>query len=250
MSQNKLPRPLRKKATRFSLVGVLLLVIIGIYSLELHFNRQSAPNWPANPAPAVSQATQPNHRQVRATVFWVGEPPDADNANITNVASSWTGNWVKAFGGVDSYDKRCGYNPCGFTPKENTFYFALPYNDRDNNGNLRPTSELQRIPWYSGAALEGESLLKNRWIAVTNNTNGKTSYAQWEDVGPFNEDDIGYVFGTNPPKFKAGLDVSPAMDSYLNLQGEGNVSWRFVDASAVPDGPWKTMVTTSQLNYD
>lgn len=248
MSQNQLPKLIRKKAARYSLVIVLLLVIVGIYSLEMRLNRPSGHSATTSPTPA--QEVQPNHRNVRATVFWVGEPPDADNANITNVASSWTGNWVKAFGGIDSYTQRCGYNPCGFAPKENAFYFALPYNDRDGKGNLKPTSELERIPWYSGAALEGESLLKNRWIAVTNNANGKTSYAQWEDVGPMYEDDIDYVFGDKAPKFKAGLDLSPANNTYLDLQGEGNVSWRFVDSSAVPDGPWKTLVTDSQLNYD
>ncbi len=249
MSRNQLPKLIRKKAARYSIIVVLLVVIVGIYTLELHFNRQNTDS--GQPVNNGAQAIQANHQKVRATVFWVGEPPDADNAGITNVASSWTGDWVKAYGGIDSYDKRCGYKPCGFTPKENAFYFALPYNDRDNNGNLKPASELKQIPWYSGPALQDESLLKNHWIAVTNLSNGKTSYAQWEDVGPFNEDDIGYVFGNKPPKYsKAGLDLSPAMNTYLNLNGEGDVSWRFVDASAVPDGPWKTTVTTSQLNYD
>jgi hypothetical protein len=251
MSKNQLPKLLRKKAARYSIVVVLLLLIIGIYAIEMRLNNAQKPT--KQPS-ELSQEVQPNHQKVRATVFWVGEPPDADNANITNVASSWTGDWVKAFGGIDTYNSdgkgRCGYNPCGFTPKENPFYFALPYNDRDDKGNLKPASELKRIPWYSGPALEDQSLLKNRWIAVTNTTNGKTSYAQWEDVGPFNEDDIDYVFGDKAPKYKAGLDLSPAMDTYLNLDGEGTVSWRFIDASAVPDGPWKTTVTTSQLNYN
>ena len=243
MTQNKLPRLIRKRAARYSIIFMLLAALVGIYVFEMSLHDDKL-----NEAQPQTQTTaKANHQKVRATVFWVGEAPDEDNAFITNVASSWSGNWVEAFGGIDSYTKRCGYNPCGFAPKENPFYFALPYNDRQDDGSLKPTAELQRIPWYSGAALEGQSLLKNRWIAVTHQD--KTAYAQWEDVGPMNEDDIEYVFGDKAPKYKAGLDLSPAMNTYLNLGGEGDVSWRFVDASAVPDGPWKVTVTTSQLEY-
>lgn len=245
MSQNKLPKLIRKKTARYSIILVLLVVLVGIFFLEL--NHRTLVSRPQDRQ--IVAETQPNHQAVKATVFWVGEPPSSDNAGITNVASSWTSNWVKAYGGVDSYDKRCGLNPCGFTPKENPFYFALPYNDRKDDGSLKPTSELEQIPWYSGAALEGQSLLKNRWIAVTHQD--KTAYAQWEDVGPMNDDDIGYVFGDQPPKYeKSGLDVSPAVNTYIDLQGEGTVSWTFVGASDVPDGPWKNTVTESQLDYN
>ena len=247
MSQNKLPKLIRKRGRRFALIGVLLFALIGIYWLEIGHVGQQISKDQADQA-QTSTDFQPNHRQVTATVFWVGEPPDADNAHITNVASSWVSDWVKAYGGVDSYTKRCGFNPCGFTPKENPFYFALPYSDRNDDGSLKPTAELKRIPWYSGSALEGGSLLKNRWIAVEHN--GKTAYAQWEDVGPMHEDDIDYVFGDKAPKYRAGLDLSPAMNTYLGMDGEARVSWRFVGASQVPDGPWKTTVTTSQLDYN
>jgi hypothetical protein len=248
MSQNKLPKLIRKRAARFCLIGALLVVLVAVYIFEGRLHRQTA-----TPAPTEqTEHIQANHQNVRATMFWVGEPPDADNAGITNVASSWTGNWVKAFGGIDDPKKRCGYKPCAFTPQENAFYFALPYNDRQSNGSLKPSSELMRIPWYSGAALDGQSLLKNHWLSVTHLTASgpKTAYVQWEDVGPMYEDDINYVFGPKPPKFRAGLDLSPAANDYLDLQGEGQVSWRFVDASQVPDGPWKTTVTDSQLNYE
>jgi len=234
---------LRKRRNRFALIILLLAAFAGLYYAQLHLVRNRGQDAQQQSIGVI----QPNHQSVRATMFWVGEPPDEDNANITNVSSSWTENWVKAFGGIDSPENRCGYKPCGFEPKENAFYFALPYNDYTADGNLKAASELKRIPWFSGPAPEGMSLLKNRWIAVT--LNGKTAYAQWEDVGPFNENDVEYVFGNTKPKARAGLDLSPAMNDYLGLGGEANVSWKFVEASDVPDGPWKTLVTTSGLDY-
>ena len=180
-------------------------------------------------------------------MFWVGEPPDSDNHDITNTASAWVDNWTGEFGGVDKPDDRCGFRPCGFVPKENAFYFALPFNDYNSDGKLKPASVLKNIPWYDGPPPAGQSLVKNRWIAVTHE--GRTVYGQWEDVGPFGEDDQAYVFGEARPQADAGLDLSPAMNDYLHLNGEGLTSWRFVRVSEVPGGPWKQTVTTSGLNY-
>lgn len=189
-----------------------------------------------------------NHQDVTATVFWVGEPPDSDNRDISNVPSAWVDDWVGEFGGVDSPDDRCGWHPCAFTPKENPFYFALPFNDLDGDGNPKPAAILKQIPWYPGQpAPDGQSLVKNHWIAVTKD--GKTVYAQWEDVGPFNEDDQAYVFGDQPPRDRAGLDLSPAADGYIGGTGDDKVSWRFVDADKVPAGPWKDTVTTTGVSH-
>ena len=68
--------------------------------------------------------------------------------------------------------------------------------------------------------------------------------AQWEDVGPFETDDWGYVFGRNPqPKTVmnngVGLDVSPAVRDYLGLVSGVRCDWRFCEVSEVPDGPWR-----------
>jgi hypothetical protein len=188
------------------------------------------------------------HRDIMATVFWVGEDADGDNDFIHNRSSAWMEDWVSAFGGVDSNDQRCGFNPCGFTPKENSFYFALPFNDYQENGEAKPAAVLSRIPWYTGQPKEGMSLLKNRWVKITQDN--RTAYAQWEDVGPFNEDDVDYVFGNSQPKEKrAGIDLSPATAQYLGVDGKAIVTWEFVDSAQVPDGPWKSVITTSGLKY-
>lgn len=181
------------------------------------------------------------HTDITATVFWVGEDVSSDNGFIHNNSSAWMRDWETEYGGVDDPKKRDGYYPSEFIPKENPFYFALPYGDYEV-GSLK--SNVDVIPWFSGEYPKGGSLLKNRWIQVTHE--GRTAYAQWQDVGPFEHDDHVYVFGTAPPKHSAaGIDLSPAAATYLGLEGRGQVSWRFVEAEAVPAGPWTEIITTS-----
>lgn len=232
----------QKRTLVATLCAALLLVILGFLILYKH-NSNNTKNITSDSAPKLS-----GHHNITATVFWVGEPPDSDNHDITNVSSAWVDDWVQEFGGVDSPDDRCGWQPCSFTPKENAFYFALPFNDLTEQGTPKPSSILQQIPWYPGhPAPDGQSLVKNHWIAVTKDK--KTVYAQWEDVGPFGEDDTAYVFGSQPPDAHAGLDLSPAADDYLGGSGEDLVSWRFVDTDQVPPGPWLDNVTTSGVSH-
>jgi hypothetical protein len=209
-----------------------------------------------NVVPAVvTQATVASqylvHQNISTTYFWVGEEADADNKNISNSPSAWDEQWAQHFGGVDDPNKRNGYVVAKFTPKENSFYFALPYNDFDGDGN-RKKDVNSVIPWASSKKWGAtESIVKNQWIKITKG--GKTAYAQWEDVGPFKEDDQAYVFGTATPKSKtndnAGLDVSPAVKDFLGLGDVDKTSWQFIDASQVPDGPWKSTTTNSQISW-
>jgi hypothetical protein len=215
----------------------------------------AAPALPAQPAPApiASPAgtwTYPLHSGIRTTWFYAGEPASADNDFIQNVSSAWQENWQAYYGGSDDPSSRCSFYPCGFTPRENPFYFALPFSDFTNTG---PVADLSMVYWYTPASRtqlnNDQSILKNRWIQIT--LGGKTSYAQWEDVGPFNEHDGNYVFGSaGPQSSRAGLDVSPAVRDYLGMGGSANTSWRFVDASEVPAGPWKPIITTSGPDWN
>ncbi len=181
-------------------------------------------------------------KEAIATVFWVGEAGSADNGYIHNVASAWDGNWMAHYGGIDDPTDRCGFEPCAFKPKENPFYVALPYNDITERGGRKASASA--IPW---ASKSGRSALKNRWIAVQ--ANGRTCYAQWQDVGPFDSDDIAYVFGeATEPRNKqlagAGIDLSPAVRDCLQVEAVSRVSWRHVEARDVPDGPWRVVVST------
>jgi hypothetical protein len=109
------------------------------------------------------------------------------------------------------------------------------------------------VYWYTGQFADGQSILKNRWIQITAAPGGvsKTVYAQWEDVGPFNEHDGSYVFGSAAPaSSRAGLDISPAARDYLGMGGSTTSSWRFVEYSEVPTGPWKNTVTTSAPDWN
>lgn len=176
------------------------------------------------------------------TVFWIGELPTANNP-VPNTVSAWDRRWTSNFGGYDNPDpaKREGYLPIGFTPGQNPFYFALPYNDIDRSGTKESARSV--VPWFNEAFYRnGRTVLKGRWMAIRRGD--KVCYAQWEDVGPFETDDWEYVFGDQRPRTRmnrgAGLDVSPAVRDFLEFgSGYGTVDWRFVDVDEVPDGPWK-----------
>ena len=177
-----------------------------------------------------------------ATVFWVGETETQDNDHIANFKSAWDARWVEHFGGIDDPHNRCGYEPCGFKPKENPFYVALPYDDMEENGRRKTVNSF--IPWDAPGAKQ--SLLKNRWVAVR--ANGITCYAQWQDVGPFENDDAHYVFGAaatpkNTKGESAGIDLSPAVRDCLKVGGISRVLWRHVDRREVPAGPWNRTIT-------
>lgn len=199
---------------------------------------------------SLANGKYPLHRNIVTTYFWVGEPADADNQYIDNTSSSWDTDWTNHYGGVDDPTNRNQYLPSQFVPKENPFYFALPYNDFYDNGT-RKADSYGTVYWASQKSWnDSESMVKNRWIEITKDN--KTAYAQWEDAGPFVYDDSAYVFGNSSPKntlnHNAGLDVSPAVKDYINLQhGKNVVDWRFVDFGDVPDGPWKNTITTSQV---
>ena len=192
--------------------------------------------------------TRPGERfpwktQIVTTVFWIGEKPTANNP-VPNRASSWDANWTKNYGGLDNPDRaeRHNFIPASFTPRQNPFYCALPYNDKAATGH-RPEAP-RVVPWfrdaYQGPAV---STCKGRWIAIRNGN--KTAYAQWEDAGPFRTDHWQYVFGNERPKPNlnkgAGLDVSPAVRDYLGLQETDVTDWKFVEFSEVPQGPWSKL---------
>lgn len=202
---------------------------------------------PTNVLGKSSSRSYPIHHNIIATYFWVGEAAGPDNDFISNTQSAWDIQWVQRFGGVDDPKNRKGYFPAAFTPKENPFYFALPYGDYDEFG-LKDNST--KIYWYSKVGTN-KSLLKNRWAKIS--SNGRTCYAQWEDVGPNEDNDLSYVFGSSKPKntwgAKAGIDVSPAVRDCLKGGEVFKVSWQFVEANQVPSGPWKQIITKSDPNW-
>ena len=230
--------------------------ILGIAIILIFWHWHSATNAPtvetARPidqtdTAQLSPGQYPLHKNIIATTFWIGEGASGSNAFISNAASAWDDNLQAHYGGADDPNSRNGFLPAAFTPKENPFYFALPYNDFNGNGDRKPDAN-KIIYWAAASSWDSsQSMLKNQWIKITKN--GTTVYAQWEDVGPFGENDSHYVFGQAAPTSQgndnAGLDLSPAVQTYLNLNGEDNVDWQFVNASDVPDGPWKNIITTS-----
>lgn len=217
---------------------IIALFIVGIIFLFRYFTSEKISEIPVQ---------FPVHRDITVSVFWVGEEAGPENKNIDNIQSAWDQDWQGSFGDVDDPDKRRGFLPENFTPRENPFYFALPYNDFDEQGARKPDA-YDTVYWATEKKRgEHESMCKNRWIKIVKGD--RAAYAQWEDVGPFQTDDATYVFGKSKPKNdinkNAGLDVSPAVRDYLNLEGLDVVDWQFVAEKDAPDGPWKETITTS-----
>jgi hypothetical protein len=193
------------------------------------------------PLPGDQQSRYPWKRQIVTTTFWIGETPAANN-RVPNTASCWDSHWAQNYGGSDTPDttqRTAEYIPAGFSPNQNPFYIALPYNDMER-GNHKAEAP-QVIPWFAKEYKgPGQSVCKGRWIAIR--FGSKVCYAQWEDAGPFRTDHWQYVFGDDRPRWNlnrgAGLDVSPAVRDYLGMNSTDVTDWKFVDFEEVPGGPW------------
>jgi hypothetical protein len=165
----------------------------------------------------------PWHREIGTTIFWVGELPHRGDPG--NLRSAWDSQWLLA------------------AARQNPFYVALPFNDIDDHDRTKPEAWTV-IPWFRSAFVrDGQSVCKDRWVAIRHAN--KVCYARWEDVGPFQTDHWQYVFGNERPRPNgngdAGLDVSPAVRDYLELNALDCCDWRFVEARAVPPGPWRAL---------
>lgn len=189
-------------------------------------------------------AVHPWRKNITATVFWIGEAPSGAN-KTPNYKSSWDGNWTRNYGGYDNPDPRArrGYIPAAFTPRQNPFYIALPYNDIRSGGRHKAEAA-SMIPWFKGLnPRPGRTVLKGKWVQILHN--GKSCYAQWEDCGPWTTDDYNYVFkGSSPKNSKNGgaaIDVSPAIRDFLGLQSGEKCHWRFVPFHRIPRGPWSML---------
>jgi hypothetical protein len=193
--------------------------------------------------PTRKSAQFPWKTNIVTTIFWIGEQPGGHNLT-PNRTSSWDKQWTKNYGGFDDPNPACrkNYIPVKFTPRQNPFYCALPYNDKARVGHHPEAPRV--VPWfneaYQGPAV---STCKDRWVAIRKGN--RIAYAQWEDAGPFQTDHWQYVFGNERPKPSlnggAGLDVSPAVRDYLGLKQTDVTDWRFVDFSEVPLGAWSTL---------
>jgi hypothetical protein len=182
---------------------------------------------------APAHADNPWHYDIVTTNFWVGQVISSASDGSQKV-SAYDDNWEANYGGCDgilkgdvcTFEYRSAANdyfPTQMTPKQNPFYLDLPLSDRS---------------------------LKDRWVQLEGA--GGTCYGQVEDAGPAVYDDSAYVLGSARPKNTrfngAGMDISPALYGCLGHSGavagaSDRVNWRFVDADAVPAGPWTRIIT-------
>ena len=95
------------------------------------------PTAPPPPLPGDEQSRYPWKRQIVTTTFWVGETPTKNNP-VPNDSSCWDPHWARNYGGNDTPDtsqRTAEYIPANFTPGQNPFYVALPYNDMENGAH-------------------------------------------------------------------------------------------------------------------
>jgi hypothetical protein len=212
----------------------------------------------------------PWHRDIVATVFWVGEVFDSSAIDGSQVVSAYDSNWMNNYGGCDGVlaggtcqteprDASNGYFPRNMTPRQNPFYLDLPFDDINNDEAFARRGAV--IPWandpgYAGRAQDrGFSFMKNRWVQMEKG--GHVCYGQIQDAGPGEYNDAAYVFGADnrrPANSRfngAGMDVSPALAGCLGFQhlngSQEQVNWRFIEEQNVPNGPWRKIVTTSPV---
>jgi len=172
------------------------------------------------------------------TMFYIGEG-GSSISSTDNKASSWDEQWVSSNHGTDNPYDRNGFASADHASTVNPFYVALPFNDL-----AFPDKAREFVPrsWHR-PRVDGKevSACKDRWVWIKN-ANGRSCFAQWEDVGPLRYDHAEYVFGDERPDTytRAGLDVSPAVAQYLGVDGSRRAitSWRFVDDEDVPPGAW------------
>lgn len=182
--------------------------------------------------------TYPWKTGIITTEFWIGEA-GSSISSTDNVASAWDENWRSTNRGSDNPNDRNGFASADHASTVNPFYVALPFNDL-----AFPDKAREWVPrsWHRPPE-DGKqvSACKDRWVWIKN-ANGRSCFAQWEDVGPLRYDHAEYVFGDERPDTytRAGLDVSPAVADYLGINENKRAitSWRFVDAEDVPPGAW------------
>src|SRR5260370_8941199 len=117
---------------------------------------------PTSSHPSVQR--YPWKMSIVTTVFWVGEEAGGNNP-VPNYKSSWDLNWTANYGGTDNPEPsaRRNYIPIAFVPRQNPFYFALPYNDV-THGQFKPEAPLV-IPWFKQSyAGQGHSAGRHRRI--------------------------------------------------------------------------------------
>ncbi len=200
----------------------------------------------------------PLHKNALATQFYIGETG-------LDGTTAWDCQAVVHYGGIDSPFNRNGYLP-SFQPKENPFYFALPYTDIGDDG-----AHKKDIPWYNAKLDKGDnySFVKNHWVKIKRDD--KICYGQWEDsltpdilniagkrIGYGKPNHFDYVFGSSSPTHP-GIDISPALSDCLGMRDpddkeyghtDGLVSWQFINDNDVPAGSWKDVVTTTPVSWE
>ena len=192
----------------------------------------------------------PQHTNIIATTFWVGEIFDPNLPDGSQVCSTydseWAANWSgvrlgtvgdgaegcsgSPTGGCDGQaifagndiiscetEERTAANdffPSGEAPLQNPFYLDLPFDDYNDSTAFAERCDV--VPWANDAGYAGNcdndsfSYMKNRWVEITG-PNGATCYGQIQDAGPSHGDN----YHDSAYVFGGG-DVQPSQGQFNN----------------------------------
>src|SRR5437868_4608052 len=137
------------KSARGLLIFICVLFVLILISFMTGKDQSSKTTSSLTPTPTIvtdkneeETSKYPLHSDIIATMFWVGEKATSANDYIPNESSAWNTNWMDDYGGIDNPYTRNGYYPEGFVPKENPFYFALPYDDMGEFGRKENAQQI------------------------------------------------------------------------------------------------------------
>src|SRR3989344_9077203 len=79
---------------------------------------------------------QTEYTTSEAKLFYVGEGANENNNFTPRTQSFFDKNWLINYGGVDFPERRNGFNPTDFVPKENPLYVVIPYANLEDKNKL------------------------------------------------------------------------------------------------------------------
>ena len=81
-------------------------------------------------------ACNTNYNSSEAKIFYVGEGANENNNFTARTESFFDENWLINYGGVDFPERRNGFNPEDFVPKENPLYVGIPNANAEDKNKL------------------------------------------------------------------------------------------------------------------
>jgi len=84
----------------------------------------------------ITSCTPIKYTTSEAKLFYVGEGANQNNNFTARTQSFFDENWLINYGGIDFPERRNGFNPEDFVPKENPLYVGIPNANAEDKNKL------------------------------------------------------------------------------------------------------------------